>query len=134
MSLLEIPMADKNTGARGTGPATDAPVEILGQSPGTPGQFGLGRYGLGHDPLRASADVLSDKEIQDMLYEAFAAQVPTSETVDVAALVEEHIVTLRGRVSGPDVKQKIAELAWSIPGVRDVQDEIGVAEPGGADA
>ena len=49
----------------------------------------------------------------------------TAKNTSVATL--DGVVTLRGRADSPDEKQAIAAIARSVPGVKRVDDQVGVA-------
>jgi hypothetical protein len=66
----------------------------------------------------------SDQEIEDFVYDALDL---LSGATDVEARCEGGKVLLAGSVSNKRVKRDIGEIAWAIPSVNDVQNNITIA-------
>lgn len=68
---------------------------------------------------------LTDRQIQDHIYDALLEdRAIDHRTVDVA--VDDHVVTLRGTVDSLEAKRLTGLLAWWVPGVADVLNEMRV--------
>jgi BON domain len=66
----------------------------------------------------------SDQEIEDFLYDALDL-LPGSSDVEVRC--DGGRTTLTGTVSQKGLKRDIGEIAWAIPGIKDVQNNITIA-------
>jgi hypothetical protein len=66
----------------------------------------------------------SDQEIEDFLYDALDL-LPGSSDVEVRC--DGGRTTLTGTVSQKGLKRDIGEIAWAIPGAKDVQNNITIA-------
>lgn len=66
----------------------------------------------------------NDQEIEDFLYDALEYLAGTS---DVEVRCEGGRVTLTGSVQHKRLKRDIGEIAWAIPAVGDVQNNVGIA-------
>jgi BON domain len=66
----------------------------------------------------------SDPEIEDFLYDALDF-LPGANDVEVRC--ESGRTTLTGTVSQKRLKRDIGEIAWAIPGINDVQNNIAIA-------
>lgn len=127
------------------GPAPD-PAQLATGQPGTP-QLGLAPAGgaamqalsgsdfaMGITPQALLATVAmrrgqplvptTDQEIEDFVYDALDL---LSGATDVEARCEGGKVLLTGSVSNKRVKRDIGEIAWAIPSVNDVQNNITIA-------
>jgi hypothetical protein len=66
----------------------------------------------------------SDQEIEDFLYDALDL-LPGSSDVEVRCDAGRTMLT--GTVSQKGLKRDIGEIAWAIPGIKDVQNNITIA-------
>jgi hypothetical protein len=63
----------------------------------------------------------NDQECEDFIFDAFEL-IPAASEVDVRC--EAGRITLTGSVQQKRLKHDVGEIAWSIPGVNDVQNNI----------
>jgi len=90
------------------------------------------RFGIAAPALLAAVGVrrgqpmgpTSENEIEDFIYDALELLSGTSE-VDIK--YEGGRITLTGSVPHKRLKRDIGEIAWSMPGVNDVQNNIAIA-------
>jgi hypothetical protein len=66
----------------------------------------------------------NDREIEEVVYDALEWMSGTNE---VEARCEGGRVTLTGSVSNKRVKRDVGEVAWAIPSVTDVQNNVTIA-------
>jgi hypothetical protein len=66
----------------------------------------------------------NDQEIEDFLYDAFELLTGTN---DVEVRCEGGRVTLTGGVQHKRLKRDVGEIAWAIPTVNDVQNNVSIA-------
>jgi BON domain len=66
----------------------------------------------------------NDQEIEDFIYDTFEMLPATSE---VEVRCEGGRVTLTGSVPQKRLKRDVGEIAWTIPGVNDVQNNVTIA-------
>lgn len=66
----------------------------------------------------------TDQETEDFLYDAFDL-LPGAADVDVRC--EGGRATLTGSVQHKRVKRDVGEIAWAIPGLQDVQNNVSIA-------
>lgn len=110
--------------------------EVMGQSlalqPST-----LGRP-IGFQPPLAGAGTVpqfqhglsripTDEEIVDLISEALDVDPLLSGSGEVEVRCESGQVTLTGTVQNKRIKHAIGELAWSVPGIADVQNNLELA-------
>lgn len=82
---------------------------------------------------RSTADLLTDKEI-DIRIQSKLAGHSTGLFADVFVDVVEGRVLITGSVPSREEKIEATRLAWTVPGVATVQDELAVAEDAGTGA
>jgi osmotically-inducible protein OsmY len=63
----------------------------------------------------------SDREVEEVIYDALEW---LSGTNDVEARCEGGRITLTGSVSNKRIKRDVGEVAWAIPSVADVQNNV----------
>ena len=66
----------------------------------------------------------NDHEIEDFLYDAFELLTGTNE---VEVRCEGGRVTLTGSVQHKRIKRDVGEIAWAIPTINDVQNNVSIA-------
>lgn len=111
-------------------------AEVIGQSAALQ-PSPLGRP-IGFQPSIGSAGSLpqfqhalsrlpTDDEIEDLISEALDADPFLSSNAEVEVRCENGQITLTGNVQHKRIKHAIGELAWSIPGIVDVQNNLELA-------
>jgi osmotically-inducible protein OsmY len=66
----------------------------------------------------------NDQEVEDFIYDALEF---LSGTADVDVRCENGRATLTGSVHHKRIKRDVGEIAWAIPGVNDVQNNLTIA-------
>lgn len=66
----------------------------------------------------------NDQEVEDFIYDALEL---LSGTADVEVRCEAGRTTLTGNVHHKRIKRDVGEIAWAIPGVNDVQNNVTIA-------
>jgi len=66
----------------------------------------------------------NDQEVEDFIYDALEF---LSGTTDVDIRCENGRATLTGNVHHKRIKRDVGEIAWAIPGVNDVQNNVTIA-------
>jgi len=132
-----------------TGGTTPFGVPAAGQIPGDPfGNFGGANVQAGGFPAFAGSEIgvgitaptlltavamrrgqplgpTNDQEIEDFIYDALDL-LPGANDVEVRC--EGGKATVTGSVSHKRLKRDVGEIAWAIPNVIDVQNNINIAQ------
>jgi hypothetical protein len=66
----------------------------------------------------------NDQEVEDFIYDALELLPGTS---DIEVRCDNGRAILNGTVSNKRLKRDVGEIAWSIPGVNDVQNSVAIA-------
>ena len=84
-------------------------------------------WGLPHPddrvPVPAQRDVSDEVSLHSMLEERLRHN-PWLTTAEVTMNLLDGVVVLRGRVSSVEAQRALSEAAWTLPGIRDVSNQV----------
>lgn len=88
--------------------------------------YNPGYYGAVYQAGRGYTHVakLTDEEIQGRIYDAFDDDPQIPENAEIEVGVRDAVVTLTGTVRSRNTKRAAWDCAWSIPQVRDVNNNV----------
>ncbi|HZU11916.1 MAG TPA: BON domain-containing protein [Chloroflexota bacterium] len=106
-----------------------APPGTWGNAAGSYGTGGSSGYwpgwGYGQPNFRQPQYHLSDQQIEQQISDALDSH-PVTANADIDVAVQDHAVTLTGRVKGRQAKMLAEDIAWNSPGVDDVHNQVQV--------
>jgi BON domain len=102
-----------------------APNPFAGGFSPVTGGFSPALYGATYGATSTTGEQLGDREIENLIDDILDAD-PLTCNADIQVQCQGHVVTLSGTVVGRLSKIAAGNDAWSIPGVRDVNNNIDI--------